>query len=456
MAIDFLLDVFRAAGESDAIVWRDQVFSYAWLARRVEYWRGEIASRQISSGAVVAIEADFSPNAVALFLALVEHGAILVPLTSSVAAQRAELLRIAEVEWVIAIDRADNATVEQTAVAATHEYFRTLRAAGHPGLILFSSGSTGKSKAAVHDMVNILEKFHAPRHRLRTISFLLYDHIGGINTMLYTLANGGCLVTVEDRSPDGVLGAVARYRVELLPTSPTFLNMVLISEAHTRHDLTSLRTVTYGTEPMPESTLRRFHALFPQVQLTQTYGLSEVGILRSKSKSSDSLWVKIGGEGFETRVVGGLLEIKARSSMLGYLNAPSPFTPDGWFITGDEVEVDGEYLRILGRKSEIINVGGQKVYPAEVESVVQELDGVLDSTVYAEPHALTGQIVCVRVALRDEEDPRAFTRRLKQFCVSRLEMFKVPVKVQVVSDPQYGARFKKMRGEAAQSAAPQP
>lgn len=452
MAIEFLLDVFRAAGDADAIVWREQVFSYAWLAARVDYWRGELASRQIPRGAVVAIEADFSPNAVALFLALVEQGAILVPLTSSVAAQRAELLQTAEVEWVIAIDRADVATFEQTSVHASHAYFRALRAAGHPGLVLFSSGSTGKSKAAVHDLTNILEKFHTPRHRLRTISFLLYDHIGGINTMLYTLANGGCLVTVEDRTADGVLSAVARHRVELLPTSPTFLNMVLISEAHARHDLSSLRTVTYGTEPMPESTLRRFHALFPQVQLTQTYGLSEVGILRSKSKSSDSLWVKIGGEGFETRVVDGLLEIKARSSMLGYLNAPSPFTADGWFITGDEVEVDGEYLRILGRKSEIINVGGQKVYPAEVEGIVQELDGVLDATVYAEPNALTGQIVCVRVALRDEEDPRAFARRLKQFCVGRLEMFKIPVKVQVASGPQHGARFKKMRGSAAEPA----
>ena len=126
--------------------------------------------------------------------------------------------------------------------------------------------------------------------------------------------------------------------------------MVLMSEAYARHDLSTLRTVTYGTEPMPESTLRRLHALFPAIQLVQTYGLSEVGILRSKSKSSDSLWVKIGGEGFETRVVNGILEIKARSSMLGYLNAPSPFTADGWFVTGDEVEVDGEYLRIRAEK----------------------------------------------------------------------------------------------------------
>ncbi len=445
MAIGFLLDRFAAAADAEAIVWRDQAYTYGWLAERIARWRRALAEHDIAAGAIVAIEADFSPNAVALFLTLVERGAVVVPLTSSVAAQRAELLDTAEVEWIITIDAQDDVSVYHRETHAQHELYQRLRTAGHPGLVLFSSGSTGKSKAAVHDMVGILEKFQVPRHRLRTISFLLYDHIGGINTMLYTLSNLGCLVTVSQRSPDGVLGAVERYRVELLPTSPTFLNLMLISEAHARHNLSSLQTITYGTEPMPESTLHRLHALYPAIKLVQTYGLSEVGILRSKSKSSDSLWVKIGGEGFETRVVDRILHIKARSSMLGYLNAPSPFTADGWFVTGDEVEVDGEYLRILGRKSEIINVGGQKVYPAEVESVLQELDGVADATVYGERNAITGQIVCANVTLCTDEDPATFTRTLKQHCRARLELFKVPVKVRIVATAQHGARFKKMR-----------
>ena len=116
-----------------------------------------------------------------------------------------------------------------------------------------------------------------------------------------------------------------------------------------------------GPQGMPESTLQHLHKVLPDVRLKQTYGLSELGILRSKSKSSDSLWVKVGGEDYETKIVDGILWIRARSAMLGYLNAPSPFTEDGWFITGDAVEVDGEYIKILGRKSELINVGGEKV-----------------------------------------------------------------------------------------------
>jgi acyl-CoA synthetase (AMP-forming)/AMP-acid ligase II len=220
---------------------------------------------------------------------------------------------------------------------------------------------------------------------------------------------------------------------------------MLLSGAFERHDLSTLETITYGTEPMPQSTLERLHELFPSVTLLQTYGLSEVGILRSKSKSSDSLWVKIGGEGFETRVVDGALQIRARSAMLGYLNAPSPFTEDGWLLTGDAVETDGEYVRILGRRSEIINVGGEKVYPAEVESVIQKMDNVAAVTVRGERNPITGQIVCARVTPVLPEDPKELAARVKVFCRDRLAAFQVPVKVQVTTDRQYSDRFKKTR-----------
>jgi acyl-CoA synthetase (AMP-forming)/AMP-acid ligase II len=185
--------------------------------------------------------------------------------------------------------------------------------------------------------------------------------------------------------------------------------------------------------------------------LTQTYGLSETGILRSKSKSSDSLWLKLGGEGFETRVVDGILHIRAASAMLGYLNAPSPFTPDGWFNTQDRVEVDGEYFRILGRDSEIINVGGQKVYPAEVESVIQSVANIAEVTVYGEAHPITGQIVCARVSTIEPVDLKVLRTAIKQACRLRLESFKVPVKIELTQERQYSDRFKKVRARVRET-----
>lgn len=445
MLIDFLTAVFEEHRSEDAIVWKDEAYTYGRLLDGMDRWRKRIRDEKIGPGTVTVLEADFSPNAVALFLVLLDEGCVLVPLTAAVEAKKPQFVEVAEAEVSIRIDSDDRVALERLGRQARHPLYDELRRRQHPGLVLFSSGSTGESKAAVHDLVGLLEKFRVRRHRLRAVSFLLYDHIGGVNTMLYTLSNGGCLVTVEQRSPDSVLGAVQRHRVNLLPTSPTFINLILLSEAYRRHDLSCLETVTYGTEPMPESTLRRFHQLLPDVRLVQTYGLSEVGILRSKSRSSDSLWVKIGGEGFQTRIVDGILQIRAQSAMLGYLNAPSPFTGDGWFVTGDSVEQDGEYVRILGRKSEMINVGGEKVYPAEVESVLQEMDNVADVTVFAEKNPITGQIVCARVTLREDEPEKAFRVRLKKFCRGRLEPFKVPVKVMTTHQAQHGSRFKRMR-----------
>jgi acyl-CoA synthetase (AMP-forming)/AMP-acid ligase II len=140
-----------------------------------------------------------------------------------------------------------------------------------------------------------------------------------------------------------------------------------------------------------------------------------------------------------------MLQIRATSAMLGYLNAPSPFTDDGWFQTGDAVEVDGEYVRILGRRSELINVGGEKVYPAEVEGVLQLMEGVEDVTVIGERHPITGQIVTAKVKLSTRETAAEFRARMRSFCQARLPRFKIPQKVMLMSQTMHGERFKKMR-----------
>jgi acyl-CoA synthetase (AMP-forming)/AMP-acid ligase II len=130
---------------------------------------------------------------------------------------------------------------------------------------------------------------------------------------------------------------------------------------------------------------------------------------------------------------------------MGYLNAAAPITPDGWFVTGDAVRQDGEYLRFLGRKLELINVGGEKVSPVEVESVIQSMPGVEEAIVYGEPDRLVGQIVCAKVRISDKVNEAGFAREVKSFCRERLDRFKAPVKVEITDADQFGARFKKLR-----------
>lgn len=441
--IDFLTDRMRECATELAVARGSATCTYDALAARIAEWRTWLAPR-IEPGRVVSIEAEYGVESISLFLALAANRNVVVPLSTDSRAHHDAFLALAQVEHRIR-PMADAVGHIVTGSAADHAYYRTLRERRHPGLVLFSSGSTGRPKAAVHDLTGLLKKFERPRHRYRTLVFLQLDHIGGVNTLLYALSNNGAVVVPVERTPARVCATVAAHRVELLPTTPTFLNLLLLSEEHLRHDLSSLRLITYGTEPMPESTLIRVAKAFPTATLQQTYGMTELGILRSKSRGPDSLWVRVGGEGYETKVVDGRLWIRAASAMLGYLNAPSPFDADGFFETGDHVEVDGEWLRILGRKSDIINVGGSKVYPAEVESVLLEMENVADAAVHGEPSPITGQMVVATVRLGREEAPAAFRTRMRLFCGERLAAYKVPVKVRFTNDPLHSTRYKRFR-----------
>lgn len=442
MGIDFLKAVWRAAGEKEAIAWRGEARSFGWLLRRISLW-GERLRKELAPGTVTAIESDFSPETVALLLALIEHNCIVVPiLRDTPEPVKNDMKAIAGTEVVFRFDEHDDWELSRNEGLTLHEYHLRLRERNHPGLILFTSGSSGRPKAAIHDFMGLLKKFQTPRPTRSMLNFLLWDHWGGLNTLFHCLANGGTIYTVRDRSPESICALVERYRIEVLPASPTFLNLLLIGEAYRRYDLSSLKLITYGAEPMPQATLTKVHELFPSVKLQQTYGLIELGVFRSKSKSSDSLWVKLD---MNYRIVDGILEVKTESAMLGYLNAPSPIREDGWYHTGDAVEVEGEYLRILGRQSEIINVGGEKVFPQEVENAILEMDIIKDVTVYKEPNPITGAIVCAKVSLARAEDAKVLVRQLKRHCRQRLQSYKVPVKVKVVDESFMTRRGKKAR-----------
>ena len=199
---------------------------------------------------------------------------------------------------------------------------------------------------------------------------------------------------------------------------------------------------------MPQSLLDRLRQAFPNVKLVQTYGMSELGVLRTRSRDDGSLWIKFKNLGFETKVVDGILWVRTQSAMMGYLNAPDLFHPDGWLNTEDAVEVDGEYMRILGRVTDLINVGGQKVYPSEVESVLLTLENVRDVTVYGERNPLTGHILAAKVSLISPEPFDAFKKRLRMFCRELLPNFKIPARIELTDEDQHGIRLKKLRKHA--------
>jgi acyl-CoA synthetase (AMP-forming)/AMP-acid ligase II len=432
-------------GDRPALISGNKSWSFTQLFGGSDAWLGQLARYGVKPGDTLAICGDYSPQLCALLLAALRNRNIIIPLVSATTPRWNRLMELAQTQFAIRFASDDSWHVTRFDRGVSHPLLRQLAERDAAGLVLFSSGSAGESKASVLDFDRLLAKFEAPRPAYRTLIFLLLDHIGGINTLLHVLCHGGTIVTIRERSPDAVSAAIEAHRIQLLPTTPTFLRILLIADAIRRHDLSPLEVITYGTEPMPPSTLAAACEALPWVRFKQTYGLSELGILTTQSRDSGSVWLKLGKTGFEHKIVDDVLWIRSPSAMLGYLNAPSPFDAAGWFNTQDLVERDGEFIRILGRMSELINVGGEKVHPTEIENVLLQIDNVKDVTVCGQPNPITGEVVAAKITPLVPEDPDALKRRVRQFCQAQLERYKVPAVIDVVVEDHYGDRFKKSR-----------
>lgn len=453
--MNWVMERFKQFGAQPIAVNESGTVTYAQFVAKVAHWAEAIEHWGVNGGERVGLVSHYHIDVVALLQALVERGCIVIPLSEddrSLFEDRLATVCATKLITVPAQGDIAPATVSCRDLgwaAELHPLLEPLVDVGRPGFVIFTSGSTGKGKAVLLDYQAMTEKYRAgPSRSMRTLLFLKLDHIGGLNTLFAVMFNGGTIVTSPSRQARDICESIARFHVELLPTTPSFLTMMLMSSVHRQHDMASLKVISYGTEVMPNSTLASLHQEFPDVVLKQTYGLSELGILPTKSKDSSSKWMKIGGEGFEIKVKDNTLWIKSKQAMLGYLNAPSPFDEDGWYNTGDKVEVDGDYFHILGRESDIINVGGEKVFPIEIESFLLTLDNVKDVIVMGKKSPVLGQMIWAEFLLENEEDSASFKKRVVEQCQRHLTPFKTPGLITIASqDSLVGSRFKKIRKE---------
>lgn len=417
--------------------------TYAELHALAGKARAALSQLRVDRPTAFGLVGEHGPASAAWLLVLAESGHFVAPLAGNPAEHPAKLAVI-HAQWIVVIEGQEWKLLPRVDEPSAHPLFRQLAEQKAAGLILFSSGTSGAPKAMVQDFGKLLASYES-RHasELAMVALLGFDHIGGLNTLLNTLAAGALLVVPTSRAPADVAAAIARHRVAILPASPTFLNLLLT--AGLTAELSSLRVITYGTEPMPESLLVRLKHAFPRVRFIQTFGTSETGITRTESPDAGSTFLKFADPDLEWKVIDDELWLRSRTQIAGYLNASNErFTVDGWFRTGDKVEQgpDGA-LRILGRMGEMINVGGEKLMPAEVESVVLTVPGVADCRVHGEAHPLTGQTVAVDVvsAVPDQE---ALRSAIRTACRDRLARHKIPTRVSFVASVS-GERMKKVR-----------
>ena len=429
-----------------AIIYNGKKYSYNELYIKIKEIESFIKDK-IKSGEVVAILADYSFVSIALFFALYENKNIIAPITSTSKKEIDGKVKESFSTKIINLED-ENLVITNIKSEASHKIINDLQNSKCAGLILFSSGSTGAPKAMIHNLDTLVDSYGDKKQKqINMLVFLMFDHIGGINTMLNILSMNATMIIPQNRNADDICQLIEEYKIAVLPSSPTFLNLILINRSYEKYDLSSLRMITYGTETMPEGLLGRLKAVFSKVKFLQTFGTSETGIAATSSKSSSSTFMKIDDENLEYKIVDNELWLRSKTQILGYLNrSMESFTNDGWFKTGDLVELDNEgFIKIIGRNKEIINVGGQKVLPSEVESVLLGMDEIEDCLVYGEQNAITGQSVSCDVVLKHGIDDSGFKILVRKFCKDKLDNFKIPTRVNFVQKTEFTERFKKSR-----------
>ena len=440
-----MVDKFKD-NDQIAIIYDGKKYSYNELYIKIKEIENFIEGK-IKSGEVVAILADYSFVSIALFFALYENKNIIAPITST---SQKEIDGKVKESFSTKIINLENEKLVITNIKseASHKIINDLQTSKCAGLILFSSGSTGAPKAMIHNLDTLVDSYGDKKQKqINMLVFLMFDHIGGINTMLNILSMNATMIIPQNRNADDICKLIEEYKIAVLPSSPTFLNLILINRSYEKYDLSSLRMITYGTETMPEGLLGRLKAVFSKAKFLQTFGTSETGIAATSSKSSSSTFMKIDDENLEYKIVDNELWLRSKTQILGYLNrSMESFTNDGWFKTGDLVELDNEgFIKIIGRNKEIINVGGQKVLPSEVESVLLGMDEIEDCLVYGEQNAITGQSVSCDVVLKSGVEADGLKILVRKFCKDKLDNFKIPTRVNVVQKTEFTERFKKSR-----------
>jgi acyl-coenzyme A synthetase/AMP-(fatty) acid ligase len=439
-----------AASRGDQPVWSGPAGDRTWadFGALVAAAASRCVAAGVADGEVVVIPGEERLESLAWGLGAGLVGAVVAPLRSDRHAERSGWTAHFRVAWSAGdggLERVGQGDFSRRAAGL----FDLLRARGHPGLILASGGTTGTPKLLLHDLNALLATVPVRSGRpWRTLPLMRFDHIGGLDMAWRALAGGQILVEPPPViSPQTVAATIARHRVEVLAATPSFLNLLLLSDAPRTHDLGTLRVVPYGAEAMPAGLLDRLRSALPAVEFVQRFGTSETGTLPVVA-GEGGMRLRPGAAGYEWKVLGGELWVLSPGRALGYLSGGSDrWDESGWFQTGDLAESlsDGS-IRVLGRMQDLINVGGEKVLPDEVESFLLGHPQVADCRVGAAANAVLGQVVAADVVwLGPERDPVAVRRLVQHYAEGRIARHKVPVAVRLVDSIASTRNGKKLR-----------
>ncbi len=317
---------------------------------------------------------------------------------------------------------------------------------GEGCLYVFTSGTTGEAKIARHCWHKIALSADFVGERLKGKRWLLCyspTSYAGLQVFFSAYQNAGTIYYplggYEQTAYD-----LSKYEIQIISATPTYWRLLMASWPS---DLPRPRLVqaTLGGEIVTQDILDAIRGFFKPEKLTQIYASTEAGtaIVVSDDRAGFPLDYLEDQSRVPLRIVDNVLEIKAHAGMEGYLNRESSVTSDGWVRTGDAVEIRGDRVYFLGRQDGMINVGGLKVLPEEVEAALTALEEIRDARVFAKKSPLVGAVVVAEVVMDPQIpfDEPGLKAKLKK----RLPEYKIPRMIMPVEKIEISEHGKKRR-----------
>lgn len=316
-------------------------------------------------------------------------------------------------------------------------------------LILYTSGSTGRPKGvllshASHRWVVRTRQAATPLHDERVLIAAPLYHMNALALILLTLASHAPTVLLPQFQAAAYISAIARYRCTWLTAVPPMIAMMLREQALlAKTDLGSVRVVRMGSAPVSPSLLEQIHRLLPNARVINAFGTTEGGPVvfgphpaglptpaQSVGHAHPAVQMRlIDEQGRESDE--GVLELRSPGLMLGYHRRPelSPFTPDGYYVTGDVFRRDANgFYTFVGRRDDMFVSGGENLYPGEIEKALERHAAVQQASVVPVPDDVKGTKPVAFVVTRPGR-PVPGEDELKAFSLTQLAAYQHPRRI---------------------------
>ena len=446
--------------------------TYDDVETTVAAYGGVLAALGVGPGERVAVQVEKSPEAVLLYLAVMRAGAIYLPLNTAYTGDEMEYF-LADAEpalvvcrpkdaarleghpdrHVLTLDADGSGTFTERAGSVSPMAGSVARTGDDVAAILYTSGTTGRSKGAMLTIDNLWSNAVTLRDAWGftgddvLLHALPIFHVHGLFVAIGCVLASGAQMVMVTKFDAGEIAALLE-RATVMMGVPTFYTRLLSHPGFDRGVCAHMRLFTSGSAPLLPETWQEFRERTGQAIL-ERYGMTETGMSTSNPLDGERIPGSVGPplSGISVRIVDdrghalpagepGMLEVKGPNVFKGYWRMPEKtaedFRPDGFFITGDIAKIDANgYVSIVGRSKDMIISGGLNVYPLEIEDAIDRLDGVIESAVIGLPDADLGErVVAVVKAEAAPPDAGDMIATLKTVLAS----YKVPKQIIFVDD----------------------